>query len=434
MNDHRFLPKRFVNRRLFVAVLMASSLYSQEVIDGIAAIVGDNIILRSEVAELVFRSALERRLDPQQDAEKIANIQEQVLQTLINQKIMLEIAEIETIEVQDREVNTALDHYFSTLVSQYGSEQRVAEIAGKTVSELRREFWPNMRDQLITQRFQETLLANISVTRDEVISFYEEYRDSLQAFPTLYHLSHILFKVLPGKASRDSALTIARRLRERVLSGEDFAVLATDFSNDPGSAPHGGELGLVDRGTFVPEFEQVAFSLNPGEVSEIVKTEFGYHIIQLVQKIGEKINVRHILITPQVTSADEDSVWAFALSIGDSLVSGAEFPQMAKRYSDDSLTKDQAGQLGWINPSNFPIPEIIQVLPSLIPNEVSPPVRAGDGYHLIIMNDVQPGGRPTLESHWSQIHSIALNKKNSDFFSAWLNKASSSIYVKILLD
>jgi len=430
MTNSIFSKKMLVLTLVLFTILCFAFLQSQEVVDGIAAIVGDNIILKSELADIVFRAALELQLDQERDIDKLMALQDQMLQTLISQKIILEIAEIETIEVQDREVNLAVDQYINSLVAQYGSEERVADLAEMSISEIRREFWPNMREQLITQRFQEQLLADIKMTRNEVISFYNEYKDSLQAVPTLYNMSHILFNVLPGKESRDAAFTQALSLRERILSGENFADLASQYSHDPGSAQQGGVLGLVSRGTLVPEFEEVAFNLKNEEISNVVKTEFGYHIIQLVEKIGEKINVRHLLISPQVSDADEDSVYSMALSVHDSIKSEGDFSSFATRYSNDNTTKDIGGSLGWVDPLNLSFSEIAQVLPIIDLDEVSHPIRSNDGYHLIIIHDVKQGGIPNLLTHWSEIEMMALTKKNSDFFTSWLENISSSIYIK----
>ncbi|MEE9167824.1 MAG: peptidylprolyl isomerase [Candidatus Neomarinimicrobiota bacterium] len=421
--------------RLAVLFLFVSSsfLCGQETIDGIAAIVGDNIVLKSELAELVFRSALELKLDPQRDTDRLSKLQKQVLESMIDQKLMLEMAEIETVEVNDREVDAALDQYLESLVAQYGSEARVAELMGKSVTEMRRELWPDMHDQLISQRFQEELLSDVAVTRNEVVTFYDEYRDSLQALPTLYDISHILFGFAPGEESRQAAYDYIRSIRRRVLTGEDFAALAREYSQDPGSSPHGGELGLVSRGTLVPEFEELAFSLEPDETSAIIKTGFGYHIVQLVNKVGEKINVRHILISPQMSDADEDSVYSAALSIRDSIVSGNDFSTFAQRYSAHELSRLQGGNLGWVSPSTLPVPEMAEALPILTVGDISVPIRSNDGYHLLLLQGIKVGGFPALSSHWSEIETLALAKKKSDFFSDWIEKASSSLYIKTFI-
>ena len=434
MNE-RVSPRRSLFLKvMFLLLTSVRVVPAQEIVDGVAAIVGDNIILKSDLAQLLVRSTLELQLHPERDADQILELQDELLESLISRNLMLEIAEAETIVVQDREVDAAVDQYVNSLVAQYGSEDRLKQVAGTSVRELRRELWPDMRDQLITQRFQDELLKDIAVTRNEVLAFYEEYKDSLRALPTLYQLSHILFNVMPGQVSRQGAYDLIASLRNRLTSGEDFAQLAREFSQDPGSADQGGELGLVTRGTLVPLFEEVAFSLKPGETSPIIETEFGYHIIQTIGKIGQKINVRHILIIPVLSDADEDSVYSFARSIQDSIDTSGDFKSFAEKFSDDQTSKDRGGNLGWIDASVLPIPEIAEVLPSLPVGETSPPVRTGDGYHIILIHAIRPGGDPTLSSHWSELEALTLAKKKGDFFADWIGTVSSSVYIHNALE
>jgi len=425
--------------KIFKHLLFCLSLFSVlfpqgEVIDGIVAIVGKRIILKSDVMQLVQMSAIEMRLDPAKDQDKIARLQRQALRNLIDQKLILEIAEVESIEVKDREVDAALDQHLNNIIAQVGSEERVEKMFGKPFKHIRREMWPDMRDNLIAERFRETLLKDITITREEVEEFYRQYKDSLGTIPTMYNLSHIRFRITPGAKSRRDAFKKITAIRQRLLSGEDFASLAMKYSQDPGSARNRGELGFVSRGTLVPAFEEVAFSLEEGEISDIVETDFGYHIIQPIKKMGDKVNVRHILIVPEVSDADVDSVYALALSIRDSIVNNDNFAFYASKYSDDENSKDKGGNLGWINPQTFPVPEIPKVLPSIKMHTVSMPVRASDGYHLIKINDIRPGGEPNLTTHWTEIEQVALSRKKSNYFRKWLENSTSSIYVKSFLE
>ncbi|MFQ6673225.1 MAG: peptidylprolyl isomerase [Fidelibacterota bacterium] len=414
--------------RLFLALAVVAS--GQDVIDGIAAVVGDNVVLKSDVAQLLQMTAVELQLRPDEDAQRLEELQKELVQNLINQKLILEIAEVESIAVEEREVNTALDQYVNSFLARLGSEDRLEQMFGKPLRELRREWWPDVQEQLITQKFRDQLLKDVSVTRQEVVAFYDEYRDSLEAVPTLYNVSHILLKVTPGKKSTDQALALVRSLREQILSGADFAELAQQYSDDPGSAQNGGELGFVTRGTLVPEFEAIAFALKPGQTSREVQTEFGYHLIQLIERVGEKINVRHILIAPKVSDADEDSVYAVASAIRDSIASEKQMTQFATKYSQDPTTKTRGGAIGWVDPSTFPLPEIAGLLPTLPPGKVSPPIRASDGYHLVLVHAVKPGGVPTLKTHWTEIQALALARKKSVRFNEWLQEASRSVYVR----
>ena len=425
-----------INRtcRFFFLLVGFGVLFSgQNLIDGVAAVVGQHVILKSDVAQLVQMTAVERRLDPRFDIEKLEQLQEQVLQSLINQKLILEIAEVESIEVEDREVDQAVEQYLAQSVSQAGSEEQLEKILGKRIGELRRMWWPDMREQLITERYQGQLFGDITITRDEVAVFYNNYKDSLGTLPTLYNTSHIFIKLRPGGKSRAVSRNLVDSLRQRILGGEDFAQLAEQFSQDPGSARNGGELGFVNRGTFVPAFERVAYALSAGEVSGLVETEFGYHIIEVLEVLGDKVNVRHILISPKVSAADEDSLYAFASFVRDSIKTEEDFSRLAKNHSDDISTKEAGGRLGWVDPNTFPIEEIGKVLLSLEVGFPSPPVTTKDGFHILFLHEVKGGGTPTLETHWSELEGLALARKKGRRFNVWLKEASASIYVENFL-
>ncbi|SVD17239.1 uncharacterized protein METZ01_LOCUS370093, partial [marine metagenome] len=205
-------------RKVFFLLVGFGVLFSsQNLVDGVAAVVGQYVILKSDVAQLVQMTAVERRLDPRFDIEKLEQLQEQVLQSLINQKLILEIAEIESIEVEDREVDQAVEQYLAQSVSQAGSEEQLEKILGKRISELRRMWWPDIREQLIAERYQGQLFGDITVTRDEVVVFYNNYKDSLGAIPTLYNTSHIFIKSRPGGKSRAVSRNLIDSLRQRIV-------------------------------------------------------------------------------------------------------------------------------------------------------------------------------------------------------------------------
>ena len=290
-----------------------------------------------------------------------------------------------------------------------------------------------MREQLIAERYQGQLFGDIIVTKDEVVLFYNNYKDSLGVIPTLYNTSHIFIKSRPGGESRAVSRNLVDSLRQQIMGGEDFARLAEQFAQDPGSERNGGELGFVSRGTFVPAFERVAYALSPGEISGFLETEFGYHIIEVLEVLGDKVNVRHILITPSVSAADEDSIYAFASFIRDSIKTEEDFSRLAKNHSDDISTKELGGRLGWVDANNFPIEEIGKVLLSLGVGLPSPPVTTKDGFHILFLHEVKKGGTPTLETHWLELEGLALTSKKGRRFNMWLKEASASIYVESFL-
>lgn len=405
---------------------------SKSAIDGVAAIVADNIILKSELAQIVNLTAMQQNINPNQNIELYQRLQMQVLQSLIDQKVVLELAEKDTnIIVKDKEVDSALETQISNILSQTGSEENAEKMLGEPLRDFKREYWYDIRDRLYADKFQQLKLQGVSVNRTDVESFYNTYKDSLPFFPPKIKLRHILLPLKPGEKSVNTTIALLDSLRDEVYAGADFSELAKLYSQDPGSKNRGGDLGLTRRGSLVSEFEEVAFTLNIGEISKPVKTAFGYHIIQPLEKQGDKVRVRHILITPPISEYDEQKVYDFATTIKDSVKTIDEFIALAERHSVDEKTNENGGDLGWINPNTFAIPEIGQVLQYLELHECSQPVKTSLGYHLLWLEDAKEGGYPNLEKHWIDIEAMALNKKKMDWYQVFIQDAREKFYISI---
>ena len=400
-------------------------------VDGVAAVVGEHVILKSDVAQLVNIAAVQQRLNPAVDMKKLLFLQNEVLQSIVDQKIMLEMAAVDSIEVDDKEIERALDQQIEMFVSQSGSEEQAEELLGQTLKSFRREFWYEMKDRLTTERYQQTLISKISVTRDDVEHFFTIYKDSLPVFPFMVKMRHLLLSVEAGAVSRQSSKSKLSEIRKKIIAGESFGELATLYSQDPGSRQNGGSLGSVRRGSLVPEFETVAFSQDVGIVSEIVETQFGYHIIETEEKRGEKIRVRHILLVPEITEEDESLSYRFALTLKDSAASLVAFMRLAADHSKDVQTKEIGGDLGWINPNNSPIPEISQIISLLDVGVCSLPVRTEQGYHLFWVDTFRQGGRPDMDVHWPEIENMALNHKRAMWYNNWILEARERFFIQI---
>jgi peptidyl-prolyl cis-trans isomerase SurA len=363
--------------------------------------------------------------------KKLLFLQNEILQSIVDQKIMLEMAAVDSIEVDDKEIERALDQQIEMFVSQSGSEEQAEELLGQTLKSFRREFWYEMKDRLTTERYQQTLISKISVTRDDVEHFFTIYKDSLPVFPFMVKMRHLLLSVEAGAVSRQSSKSKLSEIRKKIIAGETFGELATLYSQDPGSRQNGGSLGSVRRGSLVPEFETVAFSQDVGIVSEIVETQFGYHIIETEEKRGEKIRVRHILLVPEITEEDESLSYRFALTLKDSASSLVAFMRLAADHSKDVQTKEIGGDLGWINPNNSPIPEISQIISLLDVGVCSLPVRTEQGYHLFWVDAFRQGGRPDMDVHWPEIENMALNHKRAMWYNNWILEARDRFFIQI---
>ena len=341
-------------------------------VDGVAAIVADNIILKSELTQIVNLTAMQQKIDPNQNFELYQQLTEQVLQSLIDQKIILELAEKDTnIIIKDKEIDTALEAQIENILAQAGNEENAEQMLGEPLRDFRREYWYDIRDRLYSDKFQQLKLQGVAINRAEVENFYGTYKDSLPFIPQQIKLRHLQIPLKAGEKSTLNTVAILDSLRNAIYAGADFSELAQLYSEDPGSKNRGGDLGFTRRGNLVSEFEEVAFTLDVGEVSQPIKTAFGYHIIQPLEKQGDKVQVRHILINPLVSIEDEQKVYNFAKALKDSIKTLDDFSALAMRHSVDETTKESGGDLGWINPENFVVPEIGQVLPHLELNECS---------------------------------------------------------------
>ena len=376
-------------------------------------------------------TALQQGLDVSKDVDVLMKLQEGVLSSLIDQKVILEMAKLDSIEIADKDVENALDQQVENFILRAGSEDVAETMLGQSLSDFRREFWYDMRDRLITEQYQQQLIMSVNINRDGVFNFYEEYKDSLPDFPIKMKIRHLLTRIKAGEESKKNALFEIKQIRDRILNGELFSDLAKAFSDDPGSKNNGGSLGYIRRNQMVKEFETKAYTQEINSISDPVETVFGYHILETTEKSGEKIKVRHILISPEVTEKDESLAYKYALSLRDSSTNLNKFKKLVFEKSEDDQTQKIGGDLGWITPNNSPIPEISEVLGLLEVGECSRPVKTSFGYHLLWLEEVRPGGKPSLDLHWTEIEEIALNHKRMMFFKDLVSEARNKFFVNI---
>ncbi len=409
-------------------------LRAQEQIDGIAAIVGDDIILKSDVLQLAQMTALQNSVDLQRNPAFLQVFQSEALNVLITQKILLDRAKVDSLdEVSTEEVDQALEMQISNLLGQIGSEAEFEQLMGLRLRDFRQDHWFVVRDQLIAERYQNEKIGRISVNREEVNAFYETYKDSLPPLDSRYELTQILVPIEAGSVAYGLARSKIERLQERLTQGEDFSTLASEYSDDQASRERGGELGFVRRGELVPEFEETAFNLGPGDLSDIVETTFGFHIITLIDKQGERINVSHILISIDPTPEDRElalsKVRDFFFILDDE---PALFDSLLTIVSSEFGNSPDLGYIGWIELSLLPNQAYRSALFGLQPGQVSPPFETKDGFHLLKVLNFKEGGSPNLEDYYPQIEALALRNKQSDFLSTWLISVRNDVYINVL--
>lgn len=403
-----------------------------QTVDGVAAVVGDKVILTSDINRSLSMAVFQQKLDPQRDGAKILSLKKQILQSSVDGKVVLAMAELDSVEVGDKEIERALEQQVNNIVAQAGSEEAAEKALGQPLRTFRREYWYDVKDMLITQKYQQTLMSKVSINKEEVFSFFKTYKDSIPPFPTTVKLRHLLIKPSPSEGQIEKTLSLLKRLRQDILDKKNtFEELASQYTQDPGSKNTGGSLGFVRRGTLVSPFESAAFTLKPGEISMPVKTAFGYHIIETEEIRGDRIKVRHILMSPPITEQDESIAYNRALVLKDSSQTISEFISTARAHSMDDQTSGSGGSLGWIDPSKYPVPEFGMVLDQINPNECAGPVRSELGYHLLWVEASRPGGSPDTDKHWSQIENIALNKKKGEWFKGWVVSSREKFFIHI---
>lgn len=407
----------------------------QQVIDRIVAMVDEEIILLSELELALQQTIIQFELNPQEDAARIEQLKLDLLERLIDEKVLLVKAKEDTIVVKDSEVERTLENRIAQTISQYGSEEtftRELQNYGLTIKDLKKRYREEIRNDLLAQRVMQSKIAEIDIARREVEEFYQTHRDSLPEQEEAVRLAHLLLEIKPGEEVKRQARERIQEILEEARLGASFIELAKQYSEGP-SGPSGGDLGFFGPGTMVPEFETAAFALEAGEVSDVVETQFGYHIIKLEEKRDDEIRVRHILIQTETSPEDEERTKAEIATLQRRIEAGEDFTALAQEYSDDPTTAPGGGELGWFYVAQIP-PLFKTEIESLDVGQVSHPINSEFGYHLITILERREGGPLTLEGDWDMIKSMAKQEKVRSQFQAWLKELREEMYVDVRVE
>ena len=410
------------------------------VIDEVIWIVGEDAILRSEVEE--------ERLRAQYEGQPIAGDPYCVIpEQLAIQKLFLHQAELDSIEVNESSVSSQVDMRINYYISQIGSKEKMEEYFRKTSSEIREEMMTMVRNQMIIQQMQAKLTENINPTPAEIRRYYNALpQDSIPMVPAQVEVQ--ILSVEPAVPIEETE-RIKVRLREftdRVHSGSaDFSMLARLYSEDVESAKRGGELGFVGKGQLVSEFANVAFNLSdPKRVSRIVQTEYGYHIIQLIEKKGERINCRHILLKPRISADDKVRAISKLDSIRTLVVdSGMVFEALVAKYSEDKNTVMSGGLMTNANTgaSKFEYqdlpPEIAKQIYTLREGDVSQPFVMMDRAKnkeicaIVKLKSKRDAHKANLVDDFQVVREMYEQKLSADLIDQWIRNKQKEIYVSI---
>ena len=409
---------------------IASASLAQQLIDGIAAVVGNEIVLKSEVDQYVQSFMIQNKINIRNDSERMKQLEKDILGRLIEQKIMLTKADEDTIIADDRDVERRVEEQIRYLIQQVGSEEKLEAAFQSPIKQIRKDLRVEIDDRLKVEMLRRNKFQNVKISRREVENFFETYQDSLPPMQETVDISHILLQIKPGTESQSAALEKIDEIKKRLNNGEDFGQLAAEFSEDPASAQREGDLGFTKRGDFVQEFEEVAFGLEPDEVSDVVQTQFGFHIIKLIERRGEQIRTSHILIRLTPTEEDERSIIEKLNEIREEIIAGAPFDSMAVEYSDDENVQEDRGHLGVWEVDKLAIPAFKREVVDLEPGDISEPFKTEYGYHILKLNTHKPARNLTLEEDWEQIQQIALNYKMEQEYSKWIAEIKKDIPIE----
>ena len=407
-----------------------------QTIDRVEAIIGDEILLSSEI-ETQYLQYLS-----QGNVESLS-IKCEIIEDLLFQKLLVNQANVDSVEISDEEVRSEINKRINYFESQLGSISKVENYFGKSIVEIKNELTEIVKDQFLAQRVQSSISNDISITPSEVRSFFRKLpAEEIPEIPTKLELIQIIINPIISQAQKDKLRERLNIFRDRVYNGEDFQMLATLYSDDPVSASKGGELGFVNRGDLVPEFERAAFRLRQGEISEVIESKFGFHIIQLIERRGDQINVRHILLRPKVSATSLNDAKVKIEKIADEIKSGSiTFEEAILKYSDDDSKNSGGVLIDQKTMSNMHIiedmdPSLKFLVKDLDESEFSSPnifsnSDETNAYRLIKVKSKLNAHKANLSDDFSMIKEFALNMKRQDELFDWIKRTVDITYIKI---
>lgn len=407
-----------------------------QTIDRVEAIIGDEILLSSEI-ETQYLQYLS-----QGNVESLS-IKCEIIEDLLFQKLLVNQANVDSVEISDEEVRSEINKRINYFENQLGSVSKVENYFGKSIVEIKNELTEIVKDQFLAQRVQSSISNDISITPSEVRSFFRKLpAEEIPEIPTKFELIQIIINPIISQAQKDKLRERLNVFRDRVYNGEDFQMLATLYSDDPVSASKGGELGFVNRGDLVPEFERAAFRLRQGEISEVIESKFGFHIIQLIERRGDQINVRHILLRPKVSAKSLNDAKVKIEKIANEIKSGSiTFEEAILKYSDDDSKNSGGVLIDQKTMSNMHIiedmdPSLKFLVKDLDESEFSSPnifsnSDETNAYRLIKVKSKLNAHKANLSDDFSMIKEFALNIKRQDELFEWIKRTVDTTYIEI---
>lgn len=410
------------------------------VVDKVVAVVGSNIVLQSEI-EMQYAQYLA------QGNKADAAMKCYLLQQQLTQKLLAQQAVIDSIEVSESEVDDNINMRLRYMSGQAGGQERLERFLNRSLLQYKEEMRPSVYEQLKAQKMQGNIVSGIDVTPLEVKRYFESLdADSLPYFNTEVEVGELVVYPKLNHDEKQQFRKRAEELRQQIVNGSDFATVARLYSQDPGSAPYGGDLGFNTREGFVKEFSAVAFRLKPGELSHVFESEFGFHFLEVLERRGEETRTRHILVQIKPTQASLQRAKAHIDTIHTNVINGKlDFYTAATRYSDNKETKYNGGML--LNAENqqsrttlIPVDKldasVFTAIDTLQPGQYSSPAEFTDrtgkvGYRFTYLKSRTPPHQANLNQDFAKIKEAALEDKINRKLSEWFEGRRKVTYIDI---
>jgi len=420
---------------ILVLILIANIIFAQsDVIDKIVAVVDNEIILQSELEFQTSIFASQRGMD-----QSSPELKKQILNSMIDEKLVYAQAELDSIIITDSEISQRIEYQINVLQQQYGSISQIEEMYGMSIEKIKRELREDVRKNLMVQRLREKNFAPVEASRREVEEFFNTYKDSLGMIPEKLHIFHIFRNPKTTDRLKQQYKDFANAIRDSIVNqGASFEDMAKKYSEDPGSKAFGGDLGFVKKGVFYPQFEAAAFALEVGDISNVIETPVGYHIIESLERRGESIHTRHILIKFKTDDKADLETITFLTEIRDSIIQGVNsFQYYARKYSEDKETSPFNGDLGtfYINQLDK---NLLDIVSKLEEGEISFPKRIDYGqgvygYHIVFLQSRVPQHPPSLDEDYAEIKRLADEYKKQKQYDEWVASLRDKIYWEVRL-
>jgi peptidyl-prolyl cis-trans isomerase SurA len=409
------------------------------VVDRVVAIVGSSAILKSDIENQYIQLRQQGSI-----AGSSITVKCGIFEKMLFQKLLLNQAQVDSIKVTDAQVDGDMDRRMRYFISVEGSPEKLEERFQKSLVEIKNEMRDMIKEQMLIEQEQLKILKDVSITPEEVKAFFRKLpKDSIPEINSEIEVGIISKQPVISDEEKEYARNKLKEIKQRVVKGDDFSTLAVLYSEDPVSAKKGGELGMFKRGDMRPEFEATAFKLKPKEVSDIVETEDGFHLIQMIERRGEYVNVRHILIQPKVSILSLNRVKSSLDSVSVLIeTKKITFDDAVLKYSDDP-NKNNGGML--INPatnnSRFEAdqldPKVFFVIDKLKVGETSSPViyktdRGKEEYRIYYLKSRTSPHKANLNDDYLKIQEVALDKKKDKVIEEWVKAKVARTYVNII--